>query len=134
MPKFICATCGVQYPASERPPPSCPVCEDERRFVRWEGQEWTTRADVRGSYRNRVEEVEPDLDRIGTEPAFRHRAARLPGPRPRGRSGVITVPEAFAAAAVTRAGDAGRRWIDPGEAATFPFGGSLQVLRASPAP
>ena len=30
---FICETCGVQFSASEAPPASCPVCEDERQYV-----------------------------------------------------------------------------------------------------
>ena len=35
----ICVTCGTQFAASERPPERCPVCEDERQFVGWAGQE-----------------------------------------------------------------------------------------------
>ena len=42
MPAYICLTCGVQYAPSERPPERCPICEDERQYVGWQGQQWTT--------------------------------------------------------------------------------------------
>src|SRR5262249_14247754 len=42
MPAFICETCGSQFPPSDAPPPSCPICEDERQFVPPSGQRWTT--------------------------------------------------------------------------------------------
>jgi glyoxylase-like metal-dependent hydrolase (beta-lactamase superfamily II) len=42
MAAFICRQCGTQYADSSKPPPSCPVCEDDRQFVRWEGQSWLT--------------------------------------------------------------------------------------------
>ena len=42
MPAWICVTCGVQYPDTDRPPGGCPICEDERQYVGWHGQQWTT--------------------------------------------------------------------------------------------
>lgn len=38
----ICETCGTQFAASVLPPTACPICLDERQFVGWEGQRWTT--------------------------------------------------------------------------------------------
>jgi hypothetical protein len=38
----ICETCGTQFAASPLPPAACPICEDERQYVGWEGQRWTT--------------------------------------------------------------------------------------------
>ncbi|MGY8668820.1 MBL fold metallo-hydrolase [Bradyrhizobium sp. UFLA05-109] len=43
MPLWTCETCGAQFPASERPPSSCPICEDERQFVNWKGQTFLSR-------------------------------------------------------------------------------------------
>jgi len=43
MPLWTCETCGAQFPASERSPVSCPICEDERQFVNWKGQTFLTR-------------------------------------------------------------------------------------------
>lgn len=40
--RWVCSTCGVQYFATAMPPDSCPVCEDERQYVGWSGQAWTT--------------------------------------------------------------------------------------------
>jgi hypothetical protein len=64
----ICVTCGVQ---SEQADEVCPICADERQYVRTGGQAWTTLAELRaGGHRNRIEELEPDLWGIGTEPTF----------------------------------------------------------------
>ena len=42
MPAWICVTCAVQQADTEVPPERCPICEDERQYVGWEGQRWTT--------------------------------------------------------------------------------------------
>ncbi|NTJ61941.1 MBL fold metallo-hydrolase [Agrobacterium rhizogenes] len=46
MTHFICITCGAQFGEGDRPPPTCPICEDERQFVPQSGQEWTDMADI----------------------------------------------------------------------------------------
>ncbi|HWI24905.1 MAG TPA: hypothetical protein VNS59_08270, partial [Lysobacter sp.] len=56
MPCYICETCGTQYAESATPPPHCPVCEDERQYVGWNGQAWTTHDALVAKYRLRVEE------------------------------------------------------------------------------
>jgi glyoxylase-like metal-dependent hydrolase (beta-lactamase superfamily II) len=64
----ICATCGVQ---AERAVETCPVCADERQYVGWQGQRWTTLPEMAAAgYRNRIEQIEPGLWGIGTEPGF----------------------------------------------------------------
>jgi hypothetical protein len=69
MPAYICQTCGVQYAPSERPPEHCPICEDERQYVGWDGQRWTTLEQLAAEGRtNTLREEEPDLSSIGTEP------------------------------------------------------------------
>lgn len=70
MTSFICATCGAEYPPSAQPPPSCPICEDPRQFVPPEGQRWTTQDQLRASHRNVLEELEPGIWSLRTEPAF----------------------------------------------------------------
>lgn len=68
---WICATCGVQYPLSLEPPAACPICEDDRQYVGWEGQRWTTMARlVAAGHQNRFKDEEPGLLSIGTEPKF----------------------------------------------------------------
>jgi glyoxylase-like metal-dependent hydrolase (beta-lactamase superfamily II) len=42
MHSAICATCGTQFAPSATPPAACPLCEDERQYVAWGGQRWTT--------------------------------------------------------------------------------------------
>lgn len=70
MQAFVCRTCGVQFTPTPEPPGRCPVCEDERQYVGWEGQAWTTLDELREEHRNRIEAVEPRLTGIGTEPDF----------------------------------------------------------------
>ncbi len=70
MPAYICATCGIQYPESLLPPERCDICEDERQYVGWNGQHWTTLSDLRTSHRNVFRPKWPDLIGVGTEPHF----------------------------------------------------------------
>src|SRR5207249_9073268 len=70
MENFICVQCGTQFAEKAEPPPSCRICEDERQFVRHNGQEWTTLEKLKTDHRNRVEEEAPRLFGIGTEPEF----------------------------------------------------------------
>ena len=46
MPCYICSTCGVQYAETNRPRDRCTVCEDDRQYVNWDGQTWTTLDEV----------------------------------------------------------------------------------------
>ena len=69
MPAWICATCAVQYPDSADPPERCPICEDERQYVGWGGQRWTTREELLRDHRSVLREEEPDLVGVGVEPA-----------------------------------------------------------------
>jgi glyoxylase-like metal-dependent hydrolase (beta-lactamase superfamily II) len=70
MPRFICVTCGVQYPESPSPPARCPICEDERQYVGLEGQQWTTLERLRERHRAVLTDEEPRLTGIGTTPEF----------------------------------------------------------------
>jgi hypothetical protein len=70
MENFICVQCGTQFAESAQPPPSCPICEDERQFVHYGGQEWTTLERLAADHHNRFEDEAPHLLGIGTEPEF----------------------------------------------------------------
>jgi hypothetical protein len=70
MPAFICNTCGTQYAPSDKPPPACPICDDERQYVTPQGQTWTTLEGLRGRSYNAWRELEPGLISIVTFPAF----------------------------------------------------------------
>lgn len=39
---WVCETCGVQGEPSPGKPDACPICMDERQYVGWQGQSWTT--------------------------------------------------------------------------------------------
>lgn len=70
MPNFICKTCGVQYAATEAPPAACDVCNDERQYVGWSGQEWTTLEELQREHTNELRDESPGLVGIGTKPKF----------------------------------------------------------------
>jgi hypothetical protein len=64
----VCVTCGTQFRETDGPPVHCPICDDERQYVGWEGQRWTTLAEMHGKYKNTVKEEEPGLHSIHTQP------------------------------------------------------------------
>ncbi|HLZ06785.1 MAG TPA: MBL fold metallo-hydrolase [Bradyrhizobium sp.] len=70
MPLFICSTCGTQYPPSDAPPASCPICTDERQYVPASGQSWTTLERLKTTHSNKFRRLAPGLTTIETTPAF----------------------------------------------------------------
>ena len=70
MTNYICITCGTQFGETGQPRSRCPVCEDERQYVNWDGQQWTTLEQLRTNHSNRIEEEGENLFGIGTEPSF----------------------------------------------------------------
>ncbi|MDP9116567.1 MAG: MBL fold metallo-hydrolase [Actinomycetota bacterium] len=70
MPAWICVTCAVQCANTEVPPEHCPICEDERQYVGWGGQEWTTAAALARDHKTDLRDEEPDLIGVGMAPAF----------------------------------------------------------------
>lgn len=67
---YICATCGVQQAPSAAPPERCPICEDERQYVRQGGQVWTTLEELaKRGHRIELRELEPDLTGVGVQPS-----------------------------------------------------------------
>jgi hypothetical protein len=66
----ICSTCGTQFTPAEIPPDTCPVCEDERQYVGFDGQQWTTLNDLRRDHRNRFLPMEPGITALMTDPSF----------------------------------------------------------------
>jgi Metallo-beta-lactamase superfamily len=62
----ICATCGVQYGSAR---PDCPICQDQRQYVGWAGQQWTSLAELRRQgHRGRIEDEGPGVTGIGVAP------------------------------------------------------------------
>jgi hypothetical protein len=69
MPLWTCEQCGAQFPDSGQPPASCPICEDERQFVNWKGQQWLTREELAKGH-DVVWRDDLGLLGIGLEPGF----------------------------------------------------------------
>ncbi|MEC4594048.1 MULTISPECIES: MBL fold metallo-hydrolase [Nitrospirillum] len=74
----ICETCGTQF-TTTTPPDHCPICEDERQYVGWRGQRWTTMEGLAARHRSRLEE-DAGLFALGMTPPFAidQRALLLP--------------------------------------------------------
>lgn len=66
---FICVQCGMQYPDSSEPPVRCPICQDIRQYVRWDGQAWTTLDAMRKTFAAQLE-LDHGLLGIGSKPGF----------------------------------------------------------------
>jgi hypothetical protein len=69
MTHYMCVQCGVQFAASDAPPASCPICEDERQYVRLAGQTWTTMEELGGDHKVVLKDEDGVLS-IGVEPHF----------------------------------------------------------------
>ncbi len=67
---YICKTCGTQFPAAEQPPEACPICQDERQYVGFNGQEWTTLPALQSDHANEIKTLELGLTGIGSQPTF----------------------------------------------------------------
>jgi Metallo-beta-lactamase superfamily len=59
----------VQFAPTSQPPQHCPICEDERQYVGWSGQQWTTLEELRQKHRAQIRD-DHGLLGIGTEPSF----------------------------------------------------------------
>lgn len=79
MTKHICQTCGTQHADSDEAPDHCAVCEDERQYVGWSGQRWTTHDALAETHEQRIED-EDGLTAFGLASAFAidQRALLLP--------------------------------------------------------
>ena len=69
MTNYFCVQCGVQFAESAVPPSRCPICEDERQYVRWEGQAWLTPEELAAKHRLAMRE-DMDVLAFGIEPRF----------------------------------------------------------------
>lgn len=77
----ICVTCGVQYEQAHFDPQHCRICEDERQYVGWDGQRWSTLEEMASAGYRTVLRREGELWGVGTEPSFAigQRALLVPG-------------------------------------------------------
>ncbi|WP_245865838.1 MBL fold metallo-hydrolase [Rhodococcoides kyotonense] len=74
-------TCGVQYP-QDAARTHCSICEDERQYVGYDGQQWTSLNDMRrDGYSVDIREEVPGLWGLATSPTFAigQRALLVPG-------------------------------------------------------
>jgi glyoxylase-like metal-dependent hydrolase (beta-lactamase superfamily II) len=76
---YICETCGTQHASMPEPPSHCSICDDDRQYVGWNGQTWTTHAALGKRYQLRIEDDDGLLGiGIRGEFAIPQRAVVLP--------------------------------------------------------
>lgn len=68
MQHYICKTCGIQYEPTEHPPSQCIICEDERQYIGYDGQQWLIPSELRATHKNILQEEAPNLLGIGVTP------------------------------------------------------------------
>ncbi len=76
----VCRTCGVQY---DEAPDVCRICADERQYVGWNGQRWTTVSELAAEgHRGVVRAEAPGIYGVGADPStfIGQRALLVPGP------------------------------------------------------
>lgn len=56
MPCFICSTCGTQFANTQSPLLECPICQDDRQYVGWAGQQWTTASELARDHVIRIDD------------------------------------------------------------------------------
>lgn len=98
MPHFMCRTCATEYADSTQPPALCCICSDDRQYVGWQGQAWTTHEALAETHRNRLE-MDQQLFGIGIAPGFAipQRALHLPEAGLLWESTALVTDEAVAA-------------------------------------
>lgn len=66
--KKICTTCGTQF--SGAAPEVCPICADDRQYVKETGQQWTTHEKLLQEHSIDISQVSPELYRLTISPSF----------------------------------------------------------------
>jgi len=70
MTTWLCKACGTQYPETDEPPGSCPICDDPRQYVPYdEGQVWLDWESHLGAHEADIRDDHGILG-IGCAPSF----------------------------------------------------------------
>jgi len=70
MTRYICTVCGSEHAESTQPPTQCAICNDERQYVNWEGQTWTTLPAIQEKHRNEFRPQGQGITGVGITPSF----------------------------------------------------------------
>ena len=61
---------SAQFAERDSLPERCPICDEERQYVRWDGQAWTTTDELRKTHRLKIADEAENIAGIGAEPEF----------------------------------------------------------------
>ena len=67
---ILCRTCGNAFPVDDDLPDVCPICADDRQYLRDDGQVWLPSAEIVGTHEFTLTEPEPGLTRIEVTPSI----------------------------------------------------------------
>ena len=67
---ILCRTCGNAFPINDDLPDVCPICADDRQYLREDGQVWLQSAEILGTHEFTLTEPEPGLTRIEVTPSI----------------------------------------------------------------
>ncbi|MBD3617082.1 MAG: MBL fold metallo-hydrolase [Gracilimonas sp.] len=65
----ICATCGTKYPADFNEE-QCLICEDDRQYVPFGGQKWTSDSDLAQKHRVKIKQLKTNVFELIVDPVF----------------------------------------------------------------
>jgi len=66
----ICTACGTQFPGMQPLPDLCPICNDDRQFIKPEGQEWASLDQLKNDYSVKITRMNDRLYSLKMEPGF----------------------------------------------------------------
>lgn len=66
----ICKTCGTRYAAEKFNEDKCPICLDDRQYLREYGQEWVSYEGLTQKHMVKISPLEDDIFELTTVPSF----------------------------------------------------------------
>ena len=68
--KNICATCATRYAATRFDAERCPICLDDRQYMKYTDQRWLSYDDLRAGHGIRINPLREDIYELFVSPAF----------------------------------------------------------------
>lgn len=68
--KNICATCGTRYARSKFDVHQCPICLDDRQYLRDHGQQWVSYAELKDKHAVKISQLRQDIYALQITPNF----------------------------------------------------------------
>ena len=70
MKQDTCCTCGTQFNTNSPSPDFCPICNDDRQYLKENGQQWTNSTEININHKVNITELSPSLFALQLTPLF----------------------------------------------------------------